>query len=92
MADSLVDAFWKAMVWGSRWFGGKGFAAFSRATSMQRFIPAIETTEGHHSSLMCKFLKTKKICVSVEENSREKDWPGWGRRLVMAWIAAGLLE
>jgi hypothetical protein len=63
-----------------------------RARSMQRQIPAIETSDRHHSSVTWVFLKTERIWVSVVQNSRECDCPGWGRRLVMAWMAAGLVE
>jgi hypothetical protein len=62
------------------------------ARSMQRLMPAIEISEGHHSSLRWGCLGEERICVSDEQNSREKDWPMCGRRLVMAWIAAGLGE
>jgi hypothetical protein len=59
---------------------------------MQRLIPAIETSAGHHSSLMWEDLKEEKIRVSVSQKSREEDCPAWGRRLVMACMAAGLVE
>jgi hypothetical protein len=64
--------------------------ACERARSMQRLIPAIETSDGHHSSLTDDL--KREICVSVEQKSREKGWPGWGRRFVMAWMADGLVE
>lgn len=34
-------------------------------------------------------LKREKICVGVLLNPREKIRPGWGRRLVAAWMVAG---
>jgi hypothetical protein len=65
--------------------------ALSCASPMQHLIPVIDDSDGQHSSLIQVFLKTEKICISVSQNSREKDWPGWGRRLVMAWMALGFV-
>jgi hypothetical protein len=91
-ANSLVLDLWNAMVLGSEWSGGHEAAALARARSMQRRKPAIEASEGHHSSLTRVDLEREKISVSDERNSREKDWPAWGRRFVMAWMAARFVE
>jgi len=64
----------------------------SRARSMLRRMPVIEVLDGHHSMMMETFLKMDRICVSVVQNSREKDRRGWGRKLVVAWMAARLVE
>ena len=48
--SSLVLDRWNAIVLGSWWSCGRGAAALARARSMQRRMPAIETSEGHHSS------------------------------------------
>ena len=79
-------------MWGSWWSGGRGAAALARARSIQRRKPAIETLEGHHSSETRVVLEEAKISVSEERNSSAKNWPAWGLRFVMAWIAAGLVE
>jgi hypothetical protein len=73
MASCLDVACWWAIVFGSRWFGGRAVVAEVRARSMQRRIPAIETSDGHHSSVTWVFLKTERIWVSVVQNSRECD-------------------
>ena len=88
MASCLDVAFWKATVLGSRWLGGKGAVAVSRARLMQRWMPAIEISDGHHSMETWVFLKLERIWVIVVQNLREEDCPGWGRRLVMAWAVA----
>ena len=92
IARSLVLDRWNEIVLGTWWSGGRGAAALARARSMQRRMPAIEALEGHHSSLTLVDLDEAKISVSAERNSRAKTWPTWGRRLVMAWMAAGLVE
>src|SRR5258707_15674454 len=84
MASCLDVAFWKATVLGSRWLRGKGAVAVSRARLMQRWMPAIEISDGHHSMETWVFLKLERIWVIVVQNLREEDCPGWGRRLVMA--------
>src|SRR5713226_10552279 len=71
MASCLAVAFWKAIVLGSQWFGGKGVKAVSRARSMQRWMPAVEASDGHHSMVMEMFRKMERICVRVVQNSRE---------------------
>ena len=91
-ASSLELDFWWAIVWGSWWSGGRGAAALAWARSIQRWKPVIETLEGHHSSETRVVLEEAKISVSEERNLSAKDWPAWGLRFVMAWIAAGLVE
>jgi hypothetical protein len=83
MASSFDVAFWWARVWGSLWLAGRGIEAMEWARSMQRLIPAIETSAGHHLSLTWGDLKEEKIRVSVLQKSREEDCPAWGRRLVI---------
>jgi hypothetical protein len=91
-AISFVLDRWKAIVLGSWRFCGNGAAALARARSMQRRMPAIETSEGHHSRETRVDLEAEKISVRDVRNLRAKDWPAWGRRLVIAWMAEGLVE
>lgn len=92
MASSLVLDRWNAIVLGSWWSSGRGATALARARSMQRRIPTIKTSEGHHSIFTLVVLEEAKSCVSELQKSRAEDWPAWGLRLVMAWMAAGLVE
>ena len=71
-ASSLEADFWKPIVLGSRWLGGRAGTS-SCASSMQRLMPAIKTSDKHQSSLILMDLKVQ-ICVSVEQSSQEKDW------------------
>ena len=75
-ASSLEAEFWKPIVIGSRQSGGRAGVS-SRASSMQRLMPAIKTSDKHQSSLILVDLKVQ-ICVSVEQSSQDKDWPSWG--------------
>ena len=45
MVSCLNEAFWKAIVFDSRWLGEKGVVAASRARWTQL---AIEASDGHH--------------------------------------------
>lgn len=92
MASSFDVAIWWAMVWGSLWLAGRGIEAMERARSMQHLISAVEISAGHHSSLIWGDLKEEKIRISVLQKSREENCPAWRCRLVMAWIAARLVE
>jgi hypothetical protein len=49
------------MVCSSRWLGGKGVEACSHVRPMQRLMPAIELSDGHHSSFTLTFLKIERI-------------------------------
>ena len=80
-ASSLEADFWKPILLSSRWLGGRAGAS-SRASSMQRLMPAIKTSDEHQSDLILVDLKVQ-ICVSMEQKSQEKDWPPWGQRFVM---------
>ena len=87
MTSSLVAALWCLVPGG---WGARG--SFSLARTMQRLTPVIEASDRHYSNLIWVVPKTEKICVSVVQKSREKDWLGWVHRFVMAWMAAGLVE
>jgi hypothetical protein len=82
--SSLVLDRWNAILLGFWRFCGRGAAALARARSMRRQMPAIETSKGHHSIKTRVDLKAEKISVSDVRKLRAKDWPVWGRRLVMA--------
>jgi len=74
MASCLAITFWKAIVLGSRWFGGKGVEVVLQARSMQRQMPAIKVApfDGNED-----VSENEKLCVNIVQNSRERDCPGF---------------
>ena len=44
--------------------------------------------DGHHSRCSFIYLKREKIRISMLINSGEKIWPAWGKRTIIAWMAA----
>jgi len=60
---------------------GNGAAAFSCTSPTKHCTPAIEDSERYHS-LICVFLKTEKVNVSMLDKSREKD-------LAHVWVEVG---
>ena len=74
MASCLAITFWKAIVLGSRWFGGKGVEVVLQVRSMQRRMPTIKVAPFDGNKDVSE---NEKLCVNIVQNSRERDCPGF---------------